>query len=866
MSLTTDNPREEDAQRNAQADSSTEQRNQPRLPYSTAGARTEDSGAIDPATAFRGRHSYLATPFPEDWPALPLLEQGLEEEIYENISKEMLQEVVNLARELVQSYAAYNVNPLSMDYSRLIRAIEFAFKAHLPQRRSTGEPYIIHPLSVALALTDIEVDEDTLVAAMLHDTVEDTGVTIQTIGEIFGSDIAGLVDGVTKLEKMTYTSKEELQAENFRKMFLAMAKDIRVVLIKLADRLHNMRTLGHFNAVKQERISRETLDIYAPLAGRLGVYRWKWELEDLCLRYLDSSAYYELVGAISQRRTERESYLQEVMENLRTAVKEAGIHSDIEGRPKHFYSIYRKMKSKDKHLNEIYDLFACRVVVDTVTDCYAVLGIVHDMYRPMPGRFKDYIAMPKSNGYQSLHTTVIGPRGFPFEVQIRTQSMHRTAEYGVAAHWRYKAKQSGQAASGHRTSEDEDRLNWLRQLLDWQKDMHSSDEYMDALRSGLVDDEVYVFTPKGDVISLPKGSVPIDMAYAIHSGVGNHMFGAKVNGRIVPMIYELQNGDIVEIMTSDKVHGPSRDWLNIVKSSSAKNKINHWFKQEMKDEAISRGREMVDKEIRKDGFVSLQLLRPEYLQPLLKRYSFKAVDDLFAAIGHGASGLSAAKVVPKLRDEYIKSLSEDERTRLGYRIGDHGQVLYNPVNPILVEAQENAQKGIDQPVTVVPKSTDNEFGIVVEGIENCLLSLARCCNPVPGDPIIGFITRGRGVTVHRRDCTNIRHILTSSMDSPENRENASRLIDVHWDSEDSQGLFHVPIVITARDRRHLLGDISNAIAEERVSIISGQMNAVKDVTATLQMTLEVNSQSQFDRVMGRIKAVRDVVDVRRGGV
>lgn len=809
-----------------------------------------------------------ALPFPADWPSFPIIEQGLDPATpYDELNTDELQEVLTMARDLLQAFASYVPEPESYDYSNLISAVEFAFRAHIGQKRSTGEPYITHPLTVALILADLEVDEDTLIAALLHDTVEDTGVTLQDLSLRYGEDIAMLVDGVTKLEKMTYTSKKELQAENFRKMLLAMAKDIRVILIKLADRLHNMRTLGHLPAAKQQRISQETLDIYAPLAGRLGVYRWKWELEDLCLRYLDNTAFYELVGAISQRRSEREQYLEEVMERLGEGVRKLGINAEIEGRPKHFYSIYKKMKAKDRHLNEIYDLFACRVIVDTVTDCYAVLGVVHDMYRPMPGRFKDYIAMPKNNGYQSLHTTVIGPKGFPFEVQIRTKEMHRTAEFGVAAHWRYKAQQFGQKLPKGSNDADEARMNWLRQLLDWQRDMHNSGEFMESLRNGLVDDDVYVFTPKGDVISLPAGAVPIDMAYAIHSGVGNHMFGAKVNGRIVPLAYELQNGDIVEILTSEKVHGPSRDWLNLVKSSSAKNKINHWFKKQMKGEAISRGRDLVDKEIRKEGFVSLQLLRPEFLQPILKRYSLKKADDLYAAIGHGSSGLTAAKIVPKLRDEYIKSLPEEERSRLGYRIGENGHVLYNPVNPILAEAKENAEKGIETPVTIEGKDRKrNEFGIVVEGIDNCLLSLARCCNPVPGDPIIGFVTRGKGVTVHRRDCPNIRHILYSSLDSAEQRENASRLIDVHWDDEGSEGVYRVPIIITARDRNHLLGDISNAISEERVSIISGQINAVKDVTATLQMTLEVNSQSQFDRVVGRIKAVKDVSDVRRGGV
>lgn len=824
---------------------------------------TNDNRGKLPETAFEGESLRI----PEDWPEFPIIEQGLDPATpYEEISPNELREILSMARNLVHDYAAYVPSPAEHDFSRLISAIEFAFRAHISQKRSTGEPYITHPLTVASILADMEVDEDTLIAAMLHDTVEDTGVSLQELGYRYGDDIAMLVDGVTKLEKMTYTSKEELQAENFRKMLLAMAKDIRVVLIKLADRLHNMRTLGHLPAAKQQRISQETLDIYAPLAGRLGVYRWKWELEDLCLRYLDSTAFYELVGAISQRRSEREQYLEEVMAKLKEAIAKIGINAEIEGRPKHFYSIYRKMKSKDKHLNEIYDLFACRVIVDTVTDCYAVLGVVHDMYRPMPGRFKDYIAMAKPNGYQSLHTTVFGPKGFPFEVQIRTKEMHRTAEFGVAAHWRYKAKQFGQKLPKQKDDDADVRLNWLRQLLDWQRDMHNSGEFMASLREGLIDDEVYVFTPKGDVISLPQGSVPIDMAYAIHSGVGNHMFGAKVNGRIVPLAYELQNGDIVEILTSEKVHGPSRDWLNLVKSSSAKNKINHWFKRQMRGEAISRGRDLVEREIRKDGFVSLQLLRPEFLQPILKRYTMKSADDLFAAIGHGASGLTASKIVPKLRDEYIKTLSEEERTRLGYRIGENGHVLYNPVNPILAEAKENADKGIAAPAVAPQRRVQNEFGIVVEGIDNCLLSLARCCNPVPGDPIIGFITRGKGVTVHRRDCPNIRHILYASLDSSEDRENASRLIDVHWDNEGTDGVYRVPIIITARDRNHLLGDISNAISEERVSIISGQINAVKDVTATLQMTIEVNSQSQFDRVIGRIKAVKDVSDVRRGGV
>lgn len=803
-----------------------------------------------------------------EWPSFPIIEDALLQGGVKEISTVVLEQVLEEAKNLVLALASYYPGHEEA-YNRFIDAIEYSFWAHLDQKRNSGDPYILHPLQVTQILTDLEVDPDTLIAAVLHDTVEDTGVSIQDLQRRFGQDVGLLVDGVTKLEKMTYTSKEELQAENFRKMFLSMAQDIRVVLIKLADRLHNMRTLGSLPGQKQQRIAQETLDIYAPLAGRLGVYRWKWELEDLCLRYLDSKAYYELVGAISQRRNERVHYLDEVIDRLTHEINAVGIKSTIEGRPKHFYSIYRKMKTKDKNLTEIYDLFACRIIVDSVTDCYAVLGIVHDMYRPMPGRFKDYIAMPKSNGYQSLHTTVIGPKGFPFEVQIRTQDMHRTAEFGVAAHWRYKAKQAGIKVSNP-DEVTEDRMNWLSQLLDWQRDMKgSSDEYMEAIRNGLIDDDVYVFTPKGDVVALPMGSVTIDMAYQIHSGVGNHMYGAKVNGRIVPIDYELKNGDIVEILTSDKIHGPSRDWLNIVRSSSAKNKINHWFKQESKGEAISRGREMVEKEIRKEGFVSLQLLRPEFLQPILKRYSFKNVDDIYAAIGNGASGLSAAKIVPKLRDEYIKTLSAEEMAKLGYRIGDNGQVLYNPVDPVLQQAKDLAEKGTYGRAVSdkKPRTRSNEFGIVVEGVDNVLISMARCCSPVPGDSIIGYITRGRGVTVHRKNCPNMRHILASSHESDENMENAARLIDCYWDGEDGHGVFQVPIVISARDRTHLLGDITNAIAEEKgVSIVSGQMSSVKDITATLHLTIEVTNQNQFDRLIGRIKSVRDVTDVSRGGV
>ena len=557
---------------------------------------------------------------------------------------------------------------------KITRAYAYAIDAHGAQQRATGEPYIIHPLAVAAILTDLEVDEDTLVAALLHDTVEDTGKTVDEIRQAFGDDVAELVDGVTKLSRIPYSSKEEIQAENFRKMFLAMARDIRVVLIKLADRLHNMRTMRHMAPEKQSDKARETLDIYAPLAHRLGIYKIKWELEDLCLRYIDRDAYYELVGAIAQKRSEREKYLEEIVVQMQIKIREMGITAEIEGRPKHFYSIYRKMKEQEKSLDQIYDLFATRVIVATVSDCYAVLGLVHELYKPMPGRFKDYIAMPKPNMYQSLHTTVIGPRGIPFEVQIRTEAMHRTAEYGIAAHWRYKEG----LPQGKRGEPYDSKLTWLRQLLDWQKDMRDAGEFMESLKSGLVADEVFVFTPKGDVRSLPAGSVPVDFAYSIHSGIGTRVYGAKVKGRMVPLTYELKNGDIVEILTSEKVHGPSRDWLKIVKSASARTKISQWFKKEMREENIDRGREIVEREIKKTGFGVAQLLKSEHVEPILRRYTLNTLEDMYAAIGYG--GLSAGRIIPRLRDEYIKGLPEDERTRLGYRVTSAGQVVYSPAS------------------------------------------------------------------------------------------------------------------------------------------------------------------------------------------
>lgn len=778
-------------------------------------------------------------------------EQDKKMEILPGVIPATMQNIIN-------RYLAYTARG---NADKLIKAYHYAYQAHGEQKRANGEPYIIHPIATAEILTELEVDEDTLVAALLHDTVEDTVKSVTDIENDFGPEVAALVDGVTKLGRIPYSSKEEIQAENFRKMFLAMAKDIRVVLIKLADRLHNMRTIQNLSHEKQLEKAHETLDIYAPLAHRLGIYRIKWELEDLCLRYLDRDAFYELVGAISQKRSDREKYLAQVLQELHDKITQMGIHAEIEGRPKHFYSIYRKMKTQGKLLDQIYDLFAARVIVDTVSDCYAVLGLVHEMYRPMPGRFKDYIAMPKPNMYQSLHTTVIGPKGIPFEVQIRTLAMHRTAEYGIAAHWKYKEE-----SPANKTDDGFDgKLAWLRQLLDWQKDMRDAGEFMETLKGGLVADEVFVFTPKGAVISLPAGSVPIDFAYNIHSGIGNKMYGAKVNGRIVPLTYTLNNGDIVEILTSDKVHGPSRDWMKIVKSTSARNKINNWFKKEMRDENIVRGKEIFERDLKKTGFTMSQLTKHEFLDPILKRYTLQSLDDLYSSIGYG--GISAGKIIPRLRDEYIKSLPESDRIKLGYRLTPTGQIVFSPVSSVITTQESQgteASAAAAKQKKLIKQNKGSDYGIVVPGIENCLVTLSRCCSPVPGDKIIGYITRGKGVAVHRTECSNIRHIIQASIVSPKDAERASRLIEVYWSEAMTSSAFQVEITILAHDRKNLLADVSNAIADEKVSIIAGNMASLKDVTATLTMTLELSSQNQYDRLLGRLKAIRDVIEVRRG--
>lgn len=701
------------------------------------------------------------------------------------------------------------------------KAYEFSREAHKGQERVSGDPYIIHPLEVGIILAELEMDATTIAAGILHDTVEDTRMSIEQVRAEFGNEIANLVDGVTKLTKLPYTTKQEVQAENFRKMFLAMAKDIRVIIIKLADRLHNMRTLKFMPKEKQLQKARETMEIYAPLAHRLGIHKIKWELEDLSFRYLDEKSYYDLAEKIAKKRREREEYIQRIIEIVRNKTKEMGINAEIEGRAKHLYSIYRKMVAQNKTLDQIYDLFAIRLIVDTVKDCYSALGLIHELFKPMPGRFKDYISMPKPNMYQSLHSTVIGPEGIPFEVQIRTHEMHRVAEVGIAAHWNYKEGGKFQDKSYI------EKLSWLRQILEWQKDARDPDEFMENLKIDLFTDEVFVFTPKGDVKSLRAGSTPIDFAYAIHSDIGNKMVGAKVNGRIVNLDYELKNGDIVEIITSSASSGPSRDWLKIVKTSQARNKINQWFKKEKREENIAQGREIFEKELKKSGLTTSQTLKPEFIDPILKRYGFNTIEDLYAAIALGA--ITAAKVVTRLKENYRQSLPPEEQTKM-----------------LLKQIETEGKKRVKSPP---------ESGVVVKGIENCLVRLSRCCNPVPGDDIIGYITRGRGVSVHRKDCPNIQQNII---------DGDARLIEVYWYSSVSPNVSYLAeITLKAHDRPGLLVDITNGIGESRIPLRALNARTVKDFSVVIQMTLEINSAEQLDRIIAKISKIKDVFEISR---
>lgn len=698
---------------------------------------------------------------------------------------------------------------------KIKEAYTFAENAHKSQLRSSGEPYIIHPLEVALILMDLGLDVDTVVAGLLHDVVEDTGVPIEELTKLFGAEVADLVDGVTKLGKIAFKTKEEQQAENLRKMFLAMAKDIRVIIIKLADRLHNLRTLEYVDEEKQREKAYETLEIYAPLAHRLGIFKIKWELEDTSLRYIDPKGYYDLVEKIAIKRREREKYIQEIIETLKKKLDEMNIEAEIEGRPKHFYSIYRKMYMQHKTFEEIYDLLAIRVIVNTVKDCYGVLGVVHTLWKPIPGRFKDYIAVPKPNMYQSLHTTVIDSRGELFEIQIRTWEMHRTAEYGIAAHWKYK--------EGKKSSSDfDEKLAWLRQLLEWQSDLKDAREFMESLKIDLFTDEVFVFTPKGDVVDLRKGATPLDFAYAIHSDVGNQCVGAKVNGRIVPLDYVLQTGDIVEILTSSSSSGPSRDWLNIVKTSQAKNKIKQFFKRERREENIEKGKEMLEREARRQGYSLSQLLSKDWPETVWRKYGFNSVEDMYAALGYG--GITTNQILFRLIDEYKKA-----------------------------NKQERAENLTTKKDTKPQKShTANDKGIKVKGIENIMVRLSKCCNPVPGDVIIGYITRGRGVSIHRVDCINLKDPLVEPQ----------RFIEVEWVDE-YKASFSSEIQILARDRQMLLVDITKAMSDMKVNVTAVNARTTKNKQVVINIMIEINDIEQLRRVIKQIEKIDNVIDAYR---
>ncbi|NJP36563.1 RelA/SpoT family protein [Alkalicoccus luteus] len=710
---------------------------------------------------------------------------------------------------------------LSADDTAFLReAYELARYAHREQYRRSGEPYIWHPVQVAGILVDLGMDPDTVAAAFLHDVVEDTDIGLEEIEQKFGEQVAMLVDGVTKLGKIKYKSKEEQQAENHRKMFVAMAKDIRVILIKLADRLHNMRTLKHLPPEKQRRISNETLEIFAPLAHRLGISKIKWELEDTSLRYLNPQQYYRIVNLMKKKRVERESYIEEVQELLKDRLAGMQIEADIHGRAKHIYSIYRKMVLQNKQFNEIYDLLAIRIVVKSIKDCYAVLGTIHTQWKPMPGRFKDYIAMPKANMYQSLHTTVIGPKGDPLEVQIRSEDMHKVAEFGVAAHWAYKEGKTVDDAESLET-----KMSWFREILEWQNNTSDAQEFMESLKIDLFSDMVFVFSPKGDVMELPKGSVPLDFAYRIHTEVGNRCIGAKVNGKMVPLDHQLKTGDIVEILTSKHSYGPSQDWLKITQSSHAKNKIRQWFKKEKRDENVEKGRDLIEKEIEKKGFTTKQVLTTDNLARVMDKFSFTTEEDMYAAVGY--HGITAAQVVTRLTDTLRQEEAAAEGKTLTEAVGD------------LKPNQRTVQK-------------KDKTGVKVKGIDNLMIRLSRCCNPVPGDSIVGYITKGRGVSIHRADCPNIQ------------QEEDARLLEVDWEQQPNQSKnYDVDIEISGYDRRSLLNDVLQAVAETKTNIHAVTGKADKNKMARIDMTVSIQHTAHLQKVVDRIKQIPDIYTVRR---
>lgn len=724
----------------------------------------------------------------------------------------------------------------SDDISLIEKAYKVASEAHKDQRRKSGEPYIIHPLYVSIILAELEMDKETIVAGLLHDVVEDTIMTEAQITQEFGAEVSQLVDGVTKLENIPLSSgngtesdaRLEMQAENLRKMFLAMAKDIRVIIIKLADRLHNMRTLKYQKPESQQRIAKETIEVYSPIAQRLGISKIKVELDDLSLKYLEPEAYYDLVEKIAVRKSVREKYIAGIVEEVSRHIKNAGIEAEIDGRVKHFFSIYKKMKNQNKTLDQIYDLFAVRIIVDSVKDCYAALGVIHEMYKPIPGRFKDYIAMPKANMYQSLHTTLIGSSGQPFEVQIRTFEMHKAAEYGIAAHWKYKEASDGKKVE----SQEEEKLTWLRQILEWQRDTSDNREFMNLLKNDLdlFSDNVYCFTPSGDVKNLPAGSTPIDFAYSIHSAVGNKMVGARVNGKLVTIDYVLKNGDRIEIITSQNSKGPSRDWLNIVKSTQAKNKINQWFKNELKDDNIIKGKEFLANYCKTKSIVLSDLLKPDYMEGIQRKYGFQDWDAVLAAIGHGA--LKEGQVVNKMLEYYER---------------DHKKELSN--EEVLASIAENAQ--LNRPAEAKSKN-----GIIVKGITDVSVRFSKCCSPVPGDEIVGFVTRGRGISIHRTDCVNVLNL-------PEIER--ARLIEADWQEPDKAegSRYFAEIVIYANNRNGLLADISRALTEKNIDILSMNTRTNKQGIATMQTSFEISGREELLRVIDKIRSIESVIDIER---
>ena len=736
-----------------------------------------------------------------------------------------------LYEELIASVKKYHP---STDISMIQKAYEVAREAHKDQKRKSGEPYIIHPLCVAIILADLELDKETIVAGLLHDAVEDTWMTIEEVEKEFSAEVALLVDGVTKLGQLSYSAdKVELQAENLRKMFLAMAKDIRVILIKLADRLHNMRTLQYMRPEKQQEKARETMDIYAPIAMRLGISKIKVELDDLSLKYLKPDVYYDLVDKVALRKSERQEFVNNIVKQVKQHMDEASIKAQVDGRIKHFFSIYKKMVNQDKTIDQIYDLFAVRILVDTVKDCYAALGVIHEMYKPIPGRFKDYIAMPKPNMYQSLHTTLIGPTGQPFEIQIRTEEMHRTSEYGIAAHWKYKEANNGNSING-----EEEKLSWLRQILEWQRDMSDNREFMSLLKSDLdlFSDSVFCFTPSGDVKSLPKGSTPIDFAYGIHSAVGNKMIGAKVNGRLVTIDYNIRNGDRIEILTSANSKGPSRDWLNLVKSTQAKNKINQWFRNQFKEENIIKGKELLTNYCKTKGINFGDINKPDYQAKVQRKYGFRDWESVLAAVGHG--GLTESQIINRMMEEYRK---------------EHTQQLTDA--QVVENASEQKEKHAE-----VERTTHKKSGIIVKGLTDVAVHFSKCCSPVPGDEIVGFVTRGRGVSIHRTDCVNI-------MQLPD--FDRQRLIEAEWqqgasDEENGgHGRYLAELKIFGNNRTGLLVDISKVFTERGIDIDSINSRTSKKGIATIVVSFYTKGKDELSMLSEKLRQIESVFEIER---